>query len=262
MPDSEEKLTKLREIITRLRQPDGCPWDRKQTVTTFRPYLVEELHELLEAIDLDDHQLIKEELGDLLFQVIFLANLYEEQGSFTLDEVFVTITNKMIRRHPHVFADTQINSEKELRLNWERIKFEENCEKGKNERGIFAYPRSLPALLRAQKVSSRAVSSGFEWPDLAAVFNKLDEEIVELKTAMLKGRQSEVEDELGDLLFTTVNVARKAGYDAEATLHKGTDKFIRRFTQMSELANSAGTPIEGLDIEAMQHFWQRIKDAE
>lgn len=261
-PATEAKFSKLTEIITRLRQPDGCPWDRKQTVSTFRAYLVEELHELLEAIDLDDHPLIKEELGDLLFQVLFLNNLYEEQGSFSLNDVLDTISAKMVRRHPHVFGDTKIDSEKELRRNWNRVKTAENTAKGKKEHSIFTFPRSLPALNRAQRVSERAVSSGFEWPDLAAVFAKLEEEFAELKEATDRGIQPEVEEEIGDLLFTMVNIARKSGFDAETSLQKATDKFIKRFTKMAKLAETDGTPLEDLDILAMQEYWGQIKKEE
>jgi MazG family protein len=261
-PDADTKLSELTAIITRLRQPDGCPWDRKQTVSSFRPYLVEELHELIEALDLDDRQLIKEELGDLLFQVLFLSNLYEEQGDFTLSEVFAGINAKMVRRHPHVFGDIQIDSEKELRRNWNLVKTKENAAKGKTERSIFAFPRSLPALNRAQRVSDRAVSSGFEWPDLTAVFAKLEEELAELKEATEKGNRPEIEEEIGDLLFTMVNVARKSGFDAETSLQKATDKFIQRFTKMSTLAATDGTAIENLDIAAMQKYWQLVKQDE
>jgi MazG family protein len=261
-PTTTAKLSELTEIITRLRQPDGCPWDRKQTVSSFRPYLIEELHELLEAIDLDDRLLIKEELGDLLFQVIFLSNLYEEQGSFTLAEVLDTITAKMTRRHPHVFGDTKVGSEKELRRNWNLVKTAENAAKGKKDRGIFTFPPSLPALNRAQRVSERAVSSGFEWPDLAAVFAKLEEEFAELKEATDQGTQLEVEEEIGDLLFTMVNIARKSGFDAETSLQKATDKFIKRFTKMAQLAETAGRPLEDLDIQAMQNFWLQVKKEE
>lgn len=262
IPAAEAKFSKLTEIITRLRQPDGCPWDRKQTVSTFRAYLVEELHELLEAIDLNDHPLIKEELGDLLFQVLFLNNLYEEQGSFTLSDVLDTISAKMIRRHPHVFGDTKVDSEKELRRNWNQVKNEENTAKGNKDRSIFTFPRSLPALNRAQRVSERAVSSGFEWPDLAAVFAKLEEEYAELKEATDRGIQAEVEEEIGDLLFTMVNIARKSGFDAENLLQKATDKFIKRFTKMAKLAETGGTQLEDLDILAMQEYWGQVKKEE
>lgn len=261
-PTTTAKLSELAGIITRLRQPDGCPWDRKQTVSSFRPYLIEELHELLEAIDLDDHPLIKEELGDLFFQVIFLSNLYEEQGSFSLADVLDTITAKMIRRHPHVFGDTKVGSEKELRRNWNLVKTAENTAKGKEDRNILTFPRSLPALNRAQRVSERAVSSGFEWPDLAAVFAKLEEEFAELKEATDGGTKQEVEEEIGDLLFTMVNIARKSGFDAETSLQKATDKFIKRFTKMTKLAEADGSPLEDLDILAMQEYWQLVKKEE
>jgi len=262
MKEISDKFSRLVQIISRLRQPDGCPWDRKQTVASFRPYLIEELHELLEAIDLDDRQMIKEETGDLLFQIIFLNNLYEEQQSFTLSEVLDSITEKMIRRHPHVFGDTVIDSGKELRSNWNRIKKNEKIEKGQKTGSLFSYPRSLPALMRAQRVSVRAVSSGFEWPDLDAVLTKLEEEIAELHEALNQKDRAGIEEEIGDLLFTLVNVARKANLDAEATLQKATDKFTNRFTRMAELAEKMGDSLEDLDLPALQRLWIRAKQDE
>ena len=262
MKEEGHKFDNLVETIKRLRQPDGCPWDQKQTVESFRPYLIEELHELLEALDLNEHQHIKEELGDLLFQIIFLNNLYEEQGLFNIGEVIETITDKMIRRHPHVFGDKQFNSEKELRRNWNQEKCKEG-KGGKDEaKGLFSFPRSLPALLRAQRISSRAVSSGFEWPDLDAVFQKLDEETDELKEALSSRNQQHIEDEIGDMLFCMVNIARKAGFDAEQTLQRSSDKFVRRFTNMASLAKEDGSLLEELDIEAMQVLWARVKEEE
>ena len=256
------KFHRLVQVISRLREPDGCPWDRKQTVESFRPYLIEELHELLEAIDLDDRQMIKEEMGDLLFQIIFLSNLYEEQQSFTLPAVLESITDKMIRRHPHVFGDTVAGSEQELRRNWNRIKKSEKLDKGRQPPDIFAYPRSLPALMRAQKVSARAVSSGFEWPDLEAVLAKLNEELAELRTANELNDRGGIEEEIGDLLFTMVNVARKAGLDAESTLQKATDKFTGRFSRMAQLAAKRGEQLEKLEIGALQDLWNRAKQDE
>ena len=258
----DDKFSVLVETIKRLRRPDGCPWDQKQTIETFRPYLIEELHELLEAIDLDDHLHIKEELGDLLFQIIFLNELYEEQGCFNLSEVLDSITDKMISRHPHVFGDKHFSSEKELRLNWNQAKTQEGKGGKDKEKGLFSFPRSLPALLRAQRVSGRAVSSGFEWPDLEAVLQKLEEETDELREAVSSGDKQHVEDEVGDMLFCMVNVARKAGFDAEQTLQRSTDKFIRRFTNMVELAEKNGSPIEEMDIESMQELWALVKKSE
>jgi tetrapyrrole methylase family protein/MazG family protein len=262
MKEKDHKFNKLVETVQRLRQPDGCPWDQKQTVESFRPYLIEELHELLEALDLNDHQHVKEELGDLLFQIVFLNNLYEEQGCFNMSEVIETITDKMIRRHPHVFGNKKFASEKERRRNWNQIKSKEG--KGGNDqtKGLFTFPRSLPALLRAQRVSERAVSSGFEWPDLDAVFHKLEEETIELKEAVSTGDQQHIEEEIGDMLFCMVNIARKAGFDAEQTLQKSSDKFIRRFSRMAELAEEQGSFLEKLNIEEMQLLWGLVKKEE
>ncbi|MDT8335297.1 MAG: nucleoside triphosphate pyrophosphohydrolase [Desulfurivibrionaceae bacterium] len=262
MGKSSAKFDELVEIIGKLRQPDGCPWDRKQTVESFRPYLLEEMHELFEALDHDDHRHIKEELGDMLFQIIFLGKLYEERDIFTIAEVLETISAKMIRRHPHVFGDKKFNSEKELRRNWNKIKKCEKEESGQRHKDIFSFPRSLPALFRAQRVSGRAVSSGFEWPDMDGVLAKLDEEIEELKEALASGNRPGIEDEIGDLLFTMVNVSRKAGFEAETILQRSTEKFTRRFTRMSELAAQKNGSLEELDILAMQELWIQVKKEE
>ena len=262
MDNKKDKFNELVTIIRKLREPGGCPWDMKQTVESFRPYLLEETHELLESLDLDDSGLVKEELGDLLFQIIFLNNLYEEQGHFTLDEVLETICDKMIRRHPHVFGSAKINSEKDLRRNWNAIKMAENQEKGRGDKSIFSFPKSLPALQRAQRVSGRAVSSGFEWKDINDVFAKLDEEIQELKEALISADEEQILNEIGDMFFTMVNISRKAGFDAEATMHQATDKFIKRFTRIAEMAGEEGEKLEDLDIEAMQVLWSRVKKEE
>lgn len=262
MKENSSEFSRLTEIIKQLRHPDGCPWDQKQTVESFRPYLLEEMHELFEALDHQDNNHIKEELGDLLFQVLFLCNLHEEEGLFTINEVLETISAKMIRRHPHVFGDKKITSEKELRRNWNRIKTQETSGAAKEAKGIFTYPKSLPALFRAQKVSKQAVSSGFEWPDIASIFVKLDEEIDELKEALTSGQRDDIEEELGDMIFTMVNISRKAGFEAETTLQRATDKFVRRFTRMSELAEEKNSAIEDLDIAAMQTLWQQTKAEE
>ena len=262
MHKNTNKFDELIKIIGRLRQPGGCPWDQKQTVESFRPYLLEEMHELFEALDLGDQHHIKEELGDLLFQILFLSNLYEEQGLFTITEVLETISAKMVRRHPHVFGDTKINSEKELRRNWNKIKSQENIAKDQEEKGLFSYPKSLPALFRAQRVSGRAVSSGFEWPDIHGVFEKLDEEIDELKEALISGNRQDIEEELGDMFFTMVNISRKAGFEAETTLQNSIEKFIKRFTKMAEFARGNNTSIEDMDISAMQKLWDQAKKEE
>lgn len=259
MPDKNNKFRELTEIIIKLRQPGGCPWDQKQTVESFRPYLLEEMYELFEALDLRDNDHIKEEIGDLFFQLVFLSNLYEEHGAFTTADVLASICAKMIRRHPHVFGDTEINSERELRKNWHKIKKQENKKKGEEEKSVFNQPKSLPALFRAQRVSKRAVDSGFEWPDIDQIFQKLDEEVNELKEALALGNRQHIEEELGDMLFTMVNISRKAGFEAEKALQFATEKFIKRFTIMTNLANSKEQVLEELDILAMQKLWDEAK---
>lgn len=262
MQEKSHNFKQLIEIITKLRQPGGCPWDQKQTVESFRPYLLEEMHELFEALDLGDQNHIKEELGDLLFQIMFLSNLYEEQGIFTIAQVLETISTKMVRRHPHVFGDKEIGSERELRRNWNKIKAQENKDQDRGEKCIFAYPKSLPALFRSQRVSERAVTGGFEWSDINGVFEKLDEEIDELKAALLSGNRQDIEEEIGDMLFTMVNISRKAGFEAETTLQRSTEKFIRRFTKMTKLAGEKDTSIEEMDIGGMQKLWAQAKKEE
>ena len=262
MSNGKEKFIELLTIIKKLREPEGCPWDKKQTVKSFRPYLLEETHELLEALDLDDSSLVKEELGDLLFQILFLNNLYEEQGHFTIVDVLEMITDKMVRRHPHVFGTAEITSEKDLRRNWNAIKTAENRKKSRSSKSVFSFPRSLPALHRAQRVSGRAVSSGFEWEDISDVFAKLDEETAELKEALISGSEEQIVNEIGDMFFTMVNIARKAGFDAEATMHRATDKFIKRFTRIAEMAGEEGGQLEDLEIDAMQVLWSRAKKEE
>ncbi|MBU0675367.1 MAG: nucleoside triphosphate pyrophosphohydrolase [Proteobacteria bacterium] len=259
MKNTADHLDSLYQLIKKLRSPEGCPWDRKQTIESFQPYLIEELHELLEAIGTDDPEHIKEELGDLLFQILFINNLYEEKGAFDLNQVMISITQKMIRRHPHVFEGSKIRDEKDLRKNWNRIKNEEKRATESPATKLFSYPKSLPALLRAQRVSSRAVSSGFEWPDLESVFDKLAEELSELHHAFDHGTSAEIEDEIGDVLFTMVNIARKSGFDAEQTLQKSTDKFINRFECLAGIASTEGKVIEELNIDEMQRLWQQAK---
>ncbi len=260
--NASDDFSKLIIIIKRLRDPDGCPWDQKQTVESFKPYLIEEMHELLEAISTNDHQHIMEELGDVLFQLIFINNLYEEQNFFALSDVIKGISDKMIRRHPHVFGDTEYSSDKEFRKNWNLIKAEEKDKKGVKEKGLFDFPKSLPGLMRAHRVSARAVSSGFEWPDVQGVMDKLDEELLELQEAVASKKKSAIEDELGDVFFTLVNVARKHELDPESVMQTSTDKFIRRFTKMSEIAEKDGHHIEDLDINEMQRYWEMAKKDE
>lgn len=259
MQNTADKFIDFLKIVSRLREPDGCPWDQKQTPQTFKTYLIEEAHELLEAIDNEDTSHIQEELGDLLFQIIFLNNLYEEKGLFTMADVIETISAKMVRRHPHVFGNETINSEKELRKKWHAIKAKENGEKDLPNRLLESIPITLPALRRAQRISERAARTGFEWPDIASVFRKVDEEIKEFKSALLDDQKEKIEEEMGDILFSLVNLSRLSGTNAEDSLAKATTKFTARFSKMEQLLEEKDKTLNDIDTEEMLTFWHKAK---
>lgn len=258
MSDIAEKFIALTEIVTRLRAPDGCPWDRKQTPQTFKGYLVEETHELLEAINDGPPDHVCEELGDLLFQVLFLCNLYQEKEHFTLTEVIDSISAKMVRRHPHVFGEEIISSEQEQRQRWQSIKEQENRKKsGTPLHPMDGVPSSLPALLRAQRVAERAAGTGFDWPDAASAFAKIEEELGELKEALARKQHQESADEFGDLLFALAVFGRKIRMNGEETLHRATGRFISRFKAMETLLHGEGRRISDLETEELLAAWRR-----
>lgn len=259
MQKTADKFINFLKIVTRLRAPDGCPWDQKQTPKTFKTYLIEEAHELLEAIDNEDKDHIKEELGDLLFQIVFLNNLYEEDGFFTMADVIETISAKMVRRHPHVFGDETINSEKELRKKWHAIKADENGKKDLQTGLLESIPITLPALRRAQRVSERSARSGFEWPNTESAFHKMNEGITEFKSALRDKQKEKIEEEMGDILFSLVNISRLSGTNAEDALTKATTKFTSRFSKMEQLLNDKNKSLNDIDTEEMLAFWQQAK---
>jgi len=259
MPSPGKQFEALQQIIVRLRQPDGCPWDIKQTPESFKSYLIEETHELLEAIDQNDPHLIKEELGDLLFQLIFINQLFEEQGQFTLSEVIKSITAKMIERHPHVFGDEVVNSEEEQRLRWNQIKAREKKEPKAVADLLGNVPKSLPSLRRAQRVSERAASNGFEWRDTNQAFAKLHEEIIELQEAVTSGNPEQISEELGDALFMLVNLGRLTKTNSEDALQSTTNKFIRRFSLLEQKAKAAGHTVAELSLAEQLLLWDEVK---
>lgn len=259
MTPTAEKLLALLEIISRLRAPDGCPWDQKQTPQTFKQYLVEETHELLEAINEDNPNHLCEELGDLLFQVLFLNNLYQEKNLFTLFDVIDSISAKMIRRHPHVFGNKTIDSEQELRQQWHAIKTQENETKEKPRHFLDSIPKSLPALRRAQRVADRVAREGFDWPDLSGALSKVTEELQELQDALARGARKQIKEEFGDLLFALAVVARKADIDGEDALHEATGKFTARFLALENIMAGQGKQMIDLDPEALLAIWQQAK---
>lgn len=259
MTRTAEKFLTLLDIISRLRAPDGCPWDIKQTPQTFKQYLLEETHELLEAINEDNPNHLCEELGDLFFQIIFLSNLYQEKNLFTLDEVIDSIAAKMIRRHPHVFGGKTIQSEQELRQQWQAIKAQENARKGHSPHPLESIPKSLPSLNRAQQVADRAAREGFDWPDLSGALGKLNEEFQELQDAFAHGTREHIREEFGDLLFALAVVARKADINGEAALHEATDKFTARFLLLEKNLADHERHIVDLDTDSLIKVWQQTK---
>ena len=254
-----EKFLALLEIVRRLRAPDGCPWDQKQTPQSFKQYLVEETHELLEAINDDNPSHICEELGDLFFQLIFLNNLYQEKNLFTLLDVIDSISNKMIRRHPHVFGNETIHSEQELRRQWQAIKNQENERKEHPRHPLDSIPKSLPALRRAQRVADRVAREGFDWPNLSGALGKLNEEFQELQDAFAHGSHEQIREELGDVLFALTVVARKADIDGEDALHAATDKFTTRFLSFEKIMAEQGKQLLDLDTDALLALWRQTK---
>jgi MazG family protein len=261
------KFEKLVEIMATLRGPDGCPWDKQQDPDSLKPMLVEETYEVLEAIDNKDPDGLREELGDLLLHVVFHAQIGKETGEFNIDSVIDGICEKLIRRHPHVFGSETASSPEEVVKNWEAIKAEEKAQKLKGrtpeQRSLLeGIPKQLPALHEAHQISSRAVRGGFDWPNIEGVFEKLAEETKELKDAMTgpeATRQSRVEDELGDLLFVVVNLARFLKIDSESALKRSNRKFKTRFQHMEAQLASQGKSVDGTSLEELERLWQQAK---
>jgi tetrapyrrole methylase family protein/MazG family protein/ATP diphosphatase len=273
-----EAYVRLVEIMQRLLAPDGCPWDQEQTPTTLRKYVLEEACEVIDAIDSGDRASIREELGDLLLQVVFLGELMRKEGSFGPDDIVQAIADKLVRRHPHVFADTRVTGSEQVLENWERIKAAE-----KKGRGLLdSVPRSMPALTRAQRIGEKVQRVGFDWPDARGSRAKIAEELGELDRAMANGDAARVEEELGDVLFAVVNLARHVKLDAEGALRKTIEKFQRRFAHVEarvrerhggfpgvasaspEGASSDGSPpaVDKLPLEELDRYWEEAKQKE
>ncbi len=247
------------DIMARLRGPGGCPWDREQTHKSLKPFLVEETYEVLEAIDEGSSSKVKEELGDLLFQVIFHAQLASERGEFTIDDVLMRIGEKMRIRHPHVFGEKKLNTSAEVLADWEKIK---KAEKGYSERKsiLEGVPRELPALIRAHRLQERAARVGFEWDRIRDVTDKLDEEIGEFKKTLAENDPARMEDELGDVFFVLVNIARFIGVNPEDALRKTISKFISRFQYIEEKAASLGVELSDMTLSEMDRLWDEAKE--
>ena len=246
----------LEEIVRILRAPGGCPWDAEQTHESIRRGFLEETYEAVEAIDEGDPEHLREELGDVLLQVVFHARIEQEAGRFDLDAVADGICKKLIYRHPHVFGDVTVSGTGEVLSNWEDLKRKEKGQATCTD-ALESVARSLPALWRAEKVQKKAKKTGFDWPDVAGALDKLSEELDELKAAVAQG--TNVEEELGDLLFSAVNAARFLKADPEEALNAATDKFIRRFRLMEAQAVRSGRPLEELSLDEMNELWEAAK---
>ena len=250
----EPDLGRLQRIMSQLRSPQGgCPWDLEQTLSSLRPYLMEEAYEVLDVMDGDEPELHREELGDLLFQVVFQSQIRREAGDFELADVVDGISDKLTRHHPHVFGDEEGGDVQAVASRWEELKRAEG--KGRPE----DVPRSLPALSRAATVGQKASRQGFDWPDMDGPLDKLSEEMGELKEALADGPEEAVVHELGDLLFATVNVARHAGVDPELALRAATDRFLHRYGSVQAALSQRGLTVEQAGLELLDRLWEEAK---
>ncbi len=246
-------------LMTTLRGPNGCPWDRKQTLPSLKPFIVEEAYEVVDAIDRDDRRALAEELGDFLLQVVFVAEMTREEGSFDIYDVITAIHDKLVRRHPHVFGDVEAKDAEQVLVNWEKLKNEER--KAENKSVLAGVPRSLPALLKASRLTEKAARVGFDWRRTEDVFEKIDEEVRELREAVGSGAGDRIDDEIGDLLFTIANIARRLDVNAEEALQSSNRKFIRRFEAIERAVRSSGRNLDQLTLEQMDALWDEAKAA-
>lgn len=248
----------LIQLVTVLRAPGGCPWDREQTHQSIKKNFIEETYEVVEAINKNDAESLKEELGDILLQVALHAEMERERGSFDFNDVANDICQKLVIRHPHVFGDVVANNEKEALDSWDAIKLKAKGMKKQSE-SMLKVPREFPALMRAQKIQSKAAKAGFDWSSVDGAFLKLFEEINELKDALEKGSRSFVEDEFGDVLFSCVNIARFIDVDSEEALTSATDKFMNRYVLVEKLAEEKGVDMKNSSIDELDALWDEAK---
>lgn len=251
-----KEFSRLVGIMKKLRHPRrGCPWDLKQTPASLKEYVLEEAHELIEAIDGGDADAVREELGDLLLQIVFLAQLAEEEDKFSIGDVISGISEKLVRRHPHIFGSVRVSGADEVKANWEKIKIAE-----KNKQSVISdYPSSMPSLLLANRIASQAAGVGFDWDDAGKAFAKVAEEIEELRVEIAEKRPHEAEDEIGDLLFAVANVARLLKINPEFALARTNKKFTRRFRFIEAELKKQGKDIADVSLPEMEALWQRAK---
>lgn len=254
MPKKEsDSFSELKEIIARLRGPGGCPWDKKQTHASLRPFLVEESYEVLQALDEGVPEKLRDELGDLLLQIMLHAQISDESGQFDIDDVVQSISQKLIHRHPHVFGDKKAEDVAEVEQNWEALKQEERAE---GESILAGMPEQMPALAYSQSMQRRAAGVGFDWKKVDEIIDKLTEEIGEIKRA---ANQQERANEFGDLLFTLANIARRLDIDLEMALRSANKRFYRRFTKMEEICQERGLNLSSLSLDQQNALWEEVK---
>ena len=260
--ETEQKIGELMDVMARLRGENGCPWDKEQTHLSLKPCLLEETYELLDALDDGDPQKLRDELGDVLLQVVFHSQIAMEQGSFTLQDVISQLTEKIVRRHPYVFAGEPLpqNTEAVLKQRLE-IKAREKKD-GAAKSALGDVPKAMPALARAQSITRRASHLGFDWPNVEPVWHKVEEEITELKSAVASGDNARTSEELGDLLFSLVNLARFLDHEAEEALARTIDRFTRRFHHIETKLNEAGKSFDRSSLEEMDNLWEEAKRIE
>ncbi|MFQ6607883.1 MAG: nucleoside triphosphate pyrophosphohydrolase [Fidelibacterota bacterium] len=250
-----EQFNELVKIVSRLRGPDGCPWDKEQTHASLLPFFLEEAYEVIETVDQEDWKTLSEELGDILLHAVFQAKIGEENNEFTLEDVLKGINEKLIRRHPHVFGDKHANSAFHAKQNWEAAK---QKEKGRESR-LDGVPKTLPALIRAQRLQQKAAYVGFDWEEIEPVWNKIHEEIDELKEAHTSGNKKHITEEIGDLFFALVNLCRFLEIPAEDALRNTNEKFIYRFRLVEKKLQQRGSSVDEASLEEMDEIWETIK---
>ncbi len=262
--EAGEKFAELVRIMSRLRAPDGCPWDRKQTFDTIKAYLMEEAYEVMDAIDARDWTGLKEELGDLMLQPVFFAQMAKDEELFDIADSLSAINEKLVRRHPHIFGDASAETAEDVKQRWDEIKKQEKAERRStaDESVLDGVPRSFPALMEAEKISQKAAALGFEWPDISGVIEKLQEEAAELSHARDSGDQAHIEAEVGDLLFTLANLARFLKVDPEQALRKTSARFRKRFQFVEREVKASGGTMPQTPLERLEELWQAAKKLE
>ena len=259
MAKNGDSMERLLEIMQKLRGPGGCPWDQEQTHDSLKSDLIEEAYEVIDAIESEKTSALEEELGDLLLQVVFHSQIATEKGDFKFSDVATGISDKLVRRHPHVFGDVQVAGTGEVLQNWDAIKKEEKKDGDTPSSIVSGIPKHLPALQKAHQIQKRAARAGFDWPDIDAVFDKLHEEIDEVKDAIRRNDENDIRDEIGDLLFSVVNVSRFLGHNPEELLNQNIKKFVSRFQYVEKEVHASGRAFKDFSLSELDSFWEEAK---